>query len=55
MFMTCGFHTQDMTFKDLADPSPKTAFMLSNEAIARAVLEADVKVTTFYPARAQIV
>jgi indolepyruvate ferredoxin oxidoreductase alpha subunit len=38
-----------MTFEDLADPSPKTAFMLSNEAIARAVLEADVKVAAFYP------
>ena len=38
-----------MPFKDLVDPAPKTAFMLTNEAIARAVLEADVKVTAFYP------
>jgi indolepyruvate ferredoxin oxidoreductase alpha subunit len=38
-----------MTFEDLVDPSPKMAFMLSNEAIARAVLEANVKVTAFYP------
>jgi indolepyruvate ferredoxin oxidoreductase alpha subunit len=38
-----------MTFEDLVDPSPKTAFLLSNEAIARAVLESDVKVAAFYP------
>jgi indolepyruvate ferredoxin oxidoreductase alpha subunit len=38
-----------MTFKDLADPSAKTCFMLTNEAVARAVLESDVKVTAFYP------
>ena len=38
-----------MTFEDLVDPSPKTAFMLTNEAIARAVLETDVKVAAFYP------
>ncbi len=38
-----------MTFKDLADPSPKTSFMLTNEAVARAVLESDAKVTAFYP------
>lgn len=38
-----------MTFKDLVEPAPKTAFMLSNEAIARAVLEADTKVAAFYP------
>ena len=38
-----------MTFKELADPSAKTCFMLTNEAVARAVLESDVKVTAFYP------
>ncbi|TRO60360.1 indolepyruvate ferredoxin oxidoreductase subunit alpha [Candidatus Bathyarchaeota archaeon] len=38
-----------MTFKDLADPSAKTSFMLTNEAVARAVLESDAKVTAFYP------
>jgi indolepyruvate ferredoxin oxidoreductase alpha subunit len=38
-----------MTFKDLADPNPKTSFMLTNEAVARAVLESDVKVAAFYP------
>jgi indolepyruvate ferredoxin oxidoreductase alpha subunit len=38
-----------MTFKDLADPSAKTSFMLANEAVARAVLESDTKVTAFYP------
>ncbi len=38
-----------MTFKDLADPNAKTSFMLTNEAVARAVLESDTKVTAFYP------
>jgi len=38
-----------MTFKDISDPSAKTTFLLSNEAIARAVLESDAKVTAFYP------
>lgn len=38
-----------MTFEDLVDPDPKKAFLLTNEAIARAVLESDVKVTAFYP------
>jgi indolepyruvate ferredoxin oxidoreductase alpha subunit len=38
-----------MTFKELADPNAKTSFMLTNEAIARAVIESDVKVTAFYP------
>jgi len=47
--MTCGFKNYDMTFEDLVDTSPKTAFMLSNEAVARAVLEADAKVAAFYP------
>jgi len=38
-----------MTFNDLIDPNPKKAFLLANEAIARAVLEKDVKVAAFYP------
>jgi indolepyruvate ferredoxin oxidoreductase alpha subunit len=38
-----------MSFQAIADPEPKTAFLLANEAIARAVLEADVKVAAFYP------
>jgi indolepyruvate ferredoxin oxidoreductase alpha subunit len=38
-----------MTFYDTIDPKPKTAFLLTNYAIARAVLESDVKVTAFYP------
>jgi indolepyruvate ferredoxin oxidoreductase alpha subunit len=38
-----------MTFTELSDPTAKTSFMLTNEAVARAVLESDVKVTAFYP------
>ncbi|MCX6655989.1 MAG: indolepyruvate ferredoxin oxidoreductase subunit alpha, partial [Candidatus Bathyarchaeota archaeon] len=38
-----------MSYQDLADPKPKKAFMLCNEAVARAVLESDAKVTAFYP------
>ena len=38
-----------MTFSDIVDPEPKTAFMLTNHAVARAVLESDAKVTAFYP------
>ena len=38
-----------MTFKEIADPSAKTSFMLTNEAVARAALESDVKVAAFYP------
>ena len=38
-----------MTFEDITDPNSKKAFLLTNEAIARAVLESDVKVTAFYP------
>ena len=38
-----------MSFQAIADPEPKTAFLLANEAIARAALEADVKVAAFYP------
>jgi len=35
--------------KDLISAAPTTAFMLANEAIARAVVESDVKVAAFYP------
>lgn len=35
--------------KDLLDVNAKKAFLLANEAIARAVLEKDVKVAAFYP------
>jgi indolepyruvate ferredoxin oxidoreductase alpha subunit len=38
-----------MSFQDLVDPKPKKVFLLANEAIARAALESDVKVTAFYP------
>lgn len=38
-----------MSFNDIADPSAKTAFLLTNEAVARAVLESDVKVASLYP------
>ncbi|MFP4143319.1 MAG: indolepyruvate ferredoxin oxidoreductase subunit alpha [Thermoplasmata archaeon] len=38
-----------MALQDISDPEPKEAFMLGNEAIARAVLESDVKVTAFFP------
>lgn len=38
-----------LSFSDISDPKPKIAFLLTNEAIARAVLESDVKVTAFYP------
>ena len=38
-----------MSFQELADPKQKRVFMLCNEAIARAVLESDTKVTAFYP------
>jgi indolepyruvate ferredoxin oxidoreductase alpha subunit len=38
-----------MTFQDIVEPNAKKAFLLTNEAIARAVLESDVKVTAFYP------
>jgi indolepyruvate ferredoxin oxidoreductase alpha subunit len=38
-----------LTFSDVADPNSKKVFLLANEAIARAVLEADAKVTAFYP------
>src|SRR4030042_2064773 len=38
-----------MSYQDLTDPKPKQAVMLCNEAVARAVLESDAKVTAFYP------
>ena len=38
-----------MGFSELVDTKPKTAYMLANEAVARALLEADVKVAAFYP------
>jgi indolepyruvate ferredoxin oxidoreductase alpha subunit len=38
-----------MSFQELADPKPKRIFMLCNEAVARAVLESDAKVTAFFP------
>jgi len=38
-----------MSYQELADPKAKRAFMLCNEAVARAVLESDAKVTAFYP------
>ena len=38
-----------MTFKNLSDPTPGKRFLMTNEAIARAALESDVKVTAFYP------
>jgi indolepyruvate ferredoxin oxidoreductase alpha subunit len=38
-----------MSYQELADPKAKKSFMLTNEAVARAVLESDAKVTAFYP------
>jgi indolepyruvate ferredoxin oxidoreductase alpha subunit len=38
-----------MVLKDVLTKEKKTAFMLSNEAIVRGALEADVKVVAFYP------
>jgi len=38
-----------LSFNSIADPAAKTTFLLTNEAVARAVLESDVKVTAFYP------
>lgn len=38
-----------MTFKNLSDPSAGTRFIMTNEAIARAAMESDVKVSAFYP------
>jgi indolepyruvate ferredoxin oxidoreductase alpha subunit len=38
-----------MTFKNLSDPSAGKRFLMTNEAIARAAMESDVKVSAFYP------
>jgi len=38
-----------LSFNNIADPGAKTSFLLTNEAVARAVLESDVKVASFYP------
>ena len=38
-----------MSIVDLVNPKEGTYFLLANEAIARAALEADVKVAAFYP------
>jgi indolepyruvate ferredoxin oxidoreductase alpha subunit len=38
-----------LSLKNIIDPSAKTAFLLTNEAVARAALESDVKVASFYP------
>ncbi|MFW6305161.1 MAG: indolepyruvate ferredoxin oxidoreductase subunit alpha, partial [Candidatus Saliniplasma sp.] len=38
-----------MTVQDIIDPDSKKAFMIGNQAIARGVLESDVKVTAFFP------
>lgn len=42
-----------MAFKDVIDTKPRKAYMLSNEAIVRSALEADVKVVSFYPGSPQ--
>lgn len=42
-----------MAFKDVIDKNPKKAYMLTNEAIVRSALEADVKVVSFYPGAPQ--
>ena len=38
-----------MTFKNLSDPRGGKRFLMTNEAIARAAIESDVKVSAFYP------
>ncbi len=42
-----------MAVKDVREKSPKRAYMLTNEAIVRSALEADVKVVSFYPGAPQ--
>ena len=42
-----------MAFKDVIDTDPRKAYMLTNEAIVRSALEADVKVVSFYPGARQ--
>jgi len=38
-----------MAVQDIIDPKSKRTFMIGNQAIARGVLESDVKVTAFFP------
>lgn len=38
-----------MTFKNLSDSTAGKRFLMTNEAIARAAIESDVKVSAFYP------
>ncbi|MGM0405812.1 MAG: indolepyruvate ferredoxin oxidoreductase subunit alpha [Thermoplasmatota archaeon] len=38
-----------MALKDIIDPKSKRTFMIGNQAVARGVLESDVKVTAFFP------
>jgi indolepyruvate ferredoxin oxidoreductase alpha subunit len=38
-----------MVLKDVTTKETKNAFMLCNEVIARAAIEADAKVVAFYP------
>lgn len=38
-----------MAVQDIIDPKSKKTFMIGNQAIARGVLESDVKVTAFFP------
>lgn len=42
-----------MSFKDVIDEEERTAYMLCNEAIVRAALEADVQMVSFYPGAPQ--
>lgn len=42
-----------MAFKDVIEKKPRRAYMLTNEVIVRAALEADVKVVSFYPGAPQ--
>ena len=42
-----------MSFKDVIDEEEREAYMLCNEAIVRAALEADVQLVSFYPGAPQ--
>ncbi len=42
-----------MSFKDVIDEEERDAYMLCNEAIVRAALEADVQLVSFYPGAPQ--
>ncbi len=42
-----------MALKDVMDTEERDAYMLTNEAVVRAALEADVKVVSFYPGSPQ--